>query len=487
MSAIWKTGSKESDFLQSALTRENAFQSLDSFRQWFQDRNNAGEFSVEIIPLDKLQKWSADPKTGDYIHDSGKFFQIHGLKVETNFGGEQSWEQPIINQPEIGILGIITKKFDGVRYFLMQAKMEPGNVNVLQLSPTVQATKSNYTQAHEGKLPNYLEYFLEKGRGHVLYDQLQSEQGARFFKKRNRNIIIEVEEEIPVLDDFRWLTLWEIKELLKEDDIVNMDSRTVVSCIPLIDTVMKSNALQAGPSELGQLRPFGRDLSDYAQALFVSGLVDDRHTEEDADSLISWITELKTIFELKTEYVPLNELKDWKVTDGKVAHSSGNFFSVIGVSVKAGSREVVGWTQPLLAQEDIGIVSFITQLRNGVLHFLVQAKVEAGNFDTLELTPTVSCAEPKKRLSLGDTPPFLELVMNASPKQVRHKSIQSEEGGRFYHFRNEYRIIELSESTQLELPINYKWMSLRQIMELMRYNNYFNIEARGLLSCLSFE
>ena len=88
----------------------------------------------------------------------------------------------------------------------MQAKIEPGNINAVQLSPTLQATKSNYTQVHKGNLPNYLEYFLDDRTDvTVLLDQLQSEQGARFFKKRNRNIIIEVTSDIEVKEDFCWL------------------------------------------------------------------------------------------------------------------------------------------------------------------------------------------------------------------------------------------------------------------------------------------
>ena len=71
----------------------------------------------------------------------------------------------------------------------MQAKIEPGNLNYVQLSPTIQATKSNYTQVHKGKESLYLEYFRDR-TNLVLIDQLQSEQGGRFFKKRNRNILI---------------------------------------------------------------------------------------------------------------------------------------------------------------------------------------------------------------------------------------------------------------------------------------------------------
>ena len=66
-----------------------------------------------------------------------------------------------------------------------------------------------------------------------MVDQLQSEQGARFLHKRNRNIIVEVEESDPIeiLDGFIWLSLGQIKELISYPNVLNMDTRTVISCI----------------------------------------------------------------------------------------------------------------------------------------------------------------------------------------------------------------------------------------------------------------
>ena len=113
----------------------------------------------------------------------------------------------------------------------MQAKIEPGNVNHVQLSPTIQATRSNYTQVHEGSKPLYLDYFQHVTPKDVLLDQLQSEQGSRFLRKRNRNIIIRVEGDIPIHDNFIWLTLGHIKELMSYDNLINMDARTVISGI----------------------------------------------------------------------------------------------------------------------------------------------------------------------------------------------------------------------------------------------------------------
>ena len=63
--------------------------------------------------------------------------------------------------------------------------------------------------------------------------------------------------------------------------------------------------------------------------------------------------------------------------------SDPRYFSVIGVKVTAGTREVTHWMQPLLKDSNIGLLAFVCQEINGVLHFLVQAKVEPGNLDII--------------------------------------------------------------------------------------------------------
>ncbi len=473
---------KESNFLRSALAEENGVQPFAGFRSWLEAVRTPAK--VGQIPFAKLEKWRFDKKSGDLAHDSGKFFRIEGLGVETSFGPVPAWEQPIINQPEIGILGIITRRFGGVPHFLMQVKVEPGNVNLFQLSPTVQATKSNYTQVHAGSLPPYLEYFLDRSKGEVLYDQLQSEQGGRFLKKRNRNILIEVNEDLPLRSEFRWFTLRELKTLLQEDNLVNMDSRTVISCIPLIDGGMKT---LASSLPAGGVTPAGHALTAFGEDLFASMIADEKRCAHKGDALISWITALKSSYELKTRYIPLKKLAGWERTESEIRHESGKHFSVIAVEVEAGIREVARWTQPLLKDAEHGLIGFLCKKINGVLHFLVGAKVEPGNFDMLELGPTVSCAQYERRKNAGALPPFAEMMLSAGPDRIRHSSLQSDEGGRFYHFQNRYLVVEIGENENPELPQNFSWMTLGQIMGFMRYNNYFNIEARGLLACLKLD
>lgn len=483
MDTPWHQESKEASFLRSALTTEGHFMSTDDFLTWFHSRKTAHHFVVQPIPFDEMDQWYFAQDPYRLMHRSGKFFTIQGIRVKTNYGPVSEWDQPIINQPEIGILGIITQEFDGLRHFLMQAKMEPGNINTLQLSPTVQATRSNYTQVHQGKRPPYLEYFVEPGRSRILLDQLQSEQGDRFLRKRNRNMVVEVDGDIPLHEEFCWLTLGQIKQLLTIDNLVNMDSRTVLSCIPFAYPGWKHFYAHSLPKTSNHVEVFGHRLSNFAKDLFLS-MLDRPPIKHTLDEVISWFTKLKTGYQVDIEHIPLNQVRRWVHTDREIYHETKQYFSVIAVSVQASNREVGSWTQPLLKHQGCGLTGFLVQKIDGPLHFLVRASLEPGTLDLIEMAATVACTDPEKRLERGNAPPFLDLFLNAPAEQIRYSSIQSEEGGRFYHFQSRYMIVELPPEVHLELPDNFIWMTLGQIIDFTKHS-YFNIEARNLLSCLS--
>lgn len=474
---------EKSTFFLASQENNNKFQSMDDFLKWFENKRK-NYFSVEEIPFNKLDQWYFTPDRYSLVHQSGRFFRIEGIKVKTNFGKLQEWEQPIINQPEIGILGILTKVFDGVRYFLMQAKMEPGNINILQLSPTVQATKSNFSRVHKGKLPAYLEYFIDTSKSKVLIDQLQTEQGGRFFKKRNRNIVIEVTDDIVVLEDFCWLTLAEIKQLLKIDNFVNMDARSVLSTIPLIDDVVLNEIQHKHLCSLTELEINNKIYRGINLDLMISACTQITDISS-KNQLISWYTDMKVKYELETTQIPLSKIKNWNISDSSIS-SDDRFFSVIGVKVVADTREVTSWTQPLIKDVHIGLLGFIAKKINGVLHFLVQAKVEPGNIDVIELSPTVSCSNYNYLIeNQNERPPFFDYFLDNDNVNVLVDVLQSEEGGRFYQIQNRNKLVVLDEGVDFDVPENYCWMTLNQMMDFMRYS-MFNIEARSLISCINF-
>lgn len=464
-------------FLKSLLDRGNSLNTTAHALQWTREQNEKVEVKVDQIPFSKLESWKL---TDDSLHHaSGKFFSIDGIDVQTNAGNIHHWQQPIINQPEIGYLGFITKEFNGVLHFLMQAKIEPGNINYVQLSPTLQATKSNYSRVHKGNPPAYLEYFQQATKEEILLDQLQSEQGARFLKKRNRNIIIKVDREIEVLENFLWLTLAQIKELMRHDNIVNMDTRTVISGIPLGDFSLKSIDVIRTLSNI--------EFTEYTEGLLKSSSYDSISFNS-LNDIILFITNHKSNYDLEVKKVPLNSLEDWIIGEDSIYHKDRKYFEIIAADIKIGNREVINWTQPMVKPVQEGICAFICKNINGVLHFIVQAKLECGNFDIIEFAPTVQCLTDNYRTeySLGALP-FLKEVLNAQPENIIFDTYQSEEGGRFYKEQNKSMVIFAKEDFPVDLPKNYIWMTYSQIQTFMKHNNYVNIQARSLLSALTFD
>lgn len=450
--------------IQSATDRS----SCQSLRQWIERRNQEVQVSVERIPFSEMDGWTI-AEDGSLHHCSGKFFSIEGIHVSTDYPAPRAWEQPIINQPEIGYLGILAKEFDGRLCFLMQAKIEPGNVNHVQISPTLQSTKSNYTRVHGGRKAAYLEYFKNARPSQIILDQLQSEQGARFLRKRNRNIIIKVKEEVPVLDDFRWMTLAQIKELMQTDNLVNMDTRTVISGLDFTEFTMTEELR-------GQMTPFGRAMMVSAEG--ETGL----HTMHEIQS---WFTNLKASYDLAVSRMPLDKVIGWECRETEIARPDGKYFRVLGVRVHIGNREVRSWCQPLVQPMQQGLCAFVLKEINGVVHFLVQAKLECGNLDVFELAPTVQCLTGNIFKDAAK-PPFTDYVLNASGDQILYDTLQSEEGGRFYHEQNRNLLVLADDSFPVEVPGNFHWMTLGQINEFMRFNNYINIQARSLIAALRY-
>ena len=461
---------KSTLFLKSALSVNNCLMEISDAINWIENRNKQVKTEIEQISFEELENWTFSKNNFSIEHKSGKFFQIKGINVSTNYGNIQSWDQPIIDQPEIGYLGFITKEFNGILHFLVQGKIEPGNTNYVQLSPTLQATKSNYTRAHKGKSPAYLDYFLDVLPENILLDQLQSEQGARFLRKRNRNIIIKINEDINVLEDFIWLSLGQIKELMKIDNIVNMDTRTVISGITYFDN----------------LNIFPLEKNDTFESLVLQSYFENKKFTNSFDSLLSFITRLKTKYFIKLESKPLDKLVNWNIKKSSVSHRHNKYFNVIAVKVKISNREVQSWTQPMIQPAQEGLCAFIAKKIDGILHFIVQAKLECGNFDTIELAPTVQCLTGNYRNSDPGQLPFLKYVLNVKKSQIWLDALQSEEGGRFYKEQNRNLIIFADDELDFNLPENYIWMTLNQIQTFIKFNNYINIQARSLISALRF-
>ncbi|WP_243372314.1 NDP-hexose 2,3-dehydratase family protein [Geotalea sp. SG265] len=422
---------------------------------WIGRRLASPRLQVEPIPLAAMANWVIDPETGNIGHDSGMFFTITGVKARhRSLGGDIEWDQPMIDQPEIGILGILVKSINGVLHFCLQAKEEPGNINSVQLSPTVQATYSNYTKAHGGALPPLLSYFLKPLPERVLFAKLQTEDGGRFLFKSNRNMIVRVgEDELEELPDpFIWLTLRQIAMLLRRDNLIHACTRSILS------------SLVFPRAEQSCLR---EDMASLADA-------------------IQWLDDEKATNHMTVKRQGLKTLKEWSLDrDGCFSHLEKRFFRVIGIQVRSVGREVSAWSQPILDNPQMGIIGLLTQVRQGERHFLMQAKAEVGNRTMVQLGPTVQFTPSNYAGNAKLPKPFLfEEFSTGSKFPLLWQNHQAEEGARFYHEAHLHRICELPAGYNLPLPPDFSWISETQLRFFLRLGETVNSCARSIIACL---
>jgi len=458
-------------FLKSALHHQSEQTSVEQVLSWLVRQNNKIEVSVTQCPLKAIKGWSCDKKVGLIKHQSGGFFSIEGINVASNCLQEK-WQQPIINQSEVGYLGIITKEINGVLHFLLQAKIEPGNTNHVQLSPTLQATRSNYTRVHKGRIPLYLDYFINAKPEQVLVDQLQSEQGSRFLRKRNRNIIIKITEEIKIHKQFIWLTLSQIKSLMQYDNIVNMDTRSVISCISFGKKIKNDIELETSLIDSRKIDFLKSSMSINSKSTIFQ--------------LISFLTNIKSKCVLNIERVKLNCLDDWSIDEMKIFHNENKFFEVIAVDVQINNREVLNWSQPMIAPTHQGLCAFLVKKINGVIHFIVQGKIECGNLDIVEFAPTVQLLTRNYKTIQQSQVLFLQEVLETKKSNIIFDTLQSEEGGRFYQDSNRYMMVMADNNLCEELPDNYTWMTLNQLQTFLKFNNFINVQARSLIAAIEY-
>ena len=161
---------------------------LNKIYTWLKNQKKIQKIIIKEKNISDLNSWKYNSEK--IYHNSKKFFSIIGLRVVSNFYKRYTWDQPIIYQKDNGILGVIRRYKNGQPEYLMKANVEPGNINKLQISPTVQATKSNYTRVHGGKKIKYLNFFLNKTKW--LVNSKQTEQGFiyLFHQAYRRQIVL---------------------------------------------------------------------------------------------------------------------------------------------------------------------------------------------------------------------------------------------------------------------------------------------------------
>ena len=413
---------------------------IKDLNKWILDQKKKNLMKVSRINISDVINWKIDNQK--IFNYNKAFFSIVPFKFIKN--NNEAWFQPLILQKEVGILGILKKKIKDVDYYLLQAKVEPGNKSGIQLSPTVQATKSNYLQKHGGKKTNYLHFFIgNKLKIKTISKSRLSEQGTRYLEKSNNNILIDIrKEKIKKIKNYIWVTKENLKYLLKKKNLLNMDTISVLS------SSIKKNTLD-------------NPINDFS-------------------NLKNTLTYLKKKIKIKKRIISFNDLKNWKIFKDKIVNNKNFFFSILFLKIKTSSREVSQWCQPIVSDYHISLNGFLVKEINKTNHYLLQGVQEAG-LSSPKFTSTISVKNFTKKIGNKDIK-----FLNLFKKKKIIKFINSDEGGRFFKNETHNLIKFLKEKEKVRLAKNFKWASHNQVIDLIK-RNLLTIEARNLFASFNID
>lgn len=354
----------------------------------------------------------------------------------------------------------------------MQAKPEPGNVGLVQLAPSVQATRSNYLQLHGGRPTPHLDHFMSPSRVE-LGSSLQSEQGTRFLGKYNHNTLIEVScDTIESTPELQWCSADSVQRALCVDFAVNTDARSVLVTSPWEQLVGERAVFQ---------RPGGN--ADFRSRLHESlhGL-----RPETSAAALHLLDRARRELAFAVTVEPLTSLPGWVVTDQRIEPPDDDL-AVVHVAVTCSRREVESWDQPLLTSSREGRVTLLCQERDGVLQFLFCATAELGFVERAQFGPSIqtqggpSIASPL----LATRDDVLHAVAEHAERQLT--VLQSDEGGRFMRCVSRYSIDLLPPDVVVPQLRWATWMPLSTVVQLLPRQGVFTNEARSALSLLLSE
>jgi oxidase EvaA len=441
-------------------------EALEDFLAWRTETLAESGFECRPIPFAESTHWVFED--GMLAHRTRGWFSIAGLAARARAPALDGAEQLIILQRQIALNAFLIRRTPAGAEVLFQGRVEPGNVDGMQLAPTVQSTPSNYQRLHGGAATPFVELFLEPDARETVLDELQSEEATRYLGKYNRNTVRCVRDPPPVPRGFRWYGLAALRRFVVSSNVLNTDARSVLAAVDWRELAAESGPFAGHPA--GSVGAALRASYDAPPA--------------GALEVVRWLSRHRAHAGLVARVVPLEALRGWRVEPDGIREIRPRLgFEARQFRVHARGREVAAWDQPLIDSRTVGRLSLVCQERGGLLRLLVKASHEIGFLEGVQLSASVSIPPGS---APGDDPVERRLIeiIDGGGAEVLHRCRQSEEGGRFYRDENDYEVVWLDPSLEVPLSDGYRWLTLSEVRALMRISGMFSIELRGVLALI---
>jgi len=421
-----------------------------NIRNWINDYCISIRHKISRTRIEELKEWNSHQNIISRADNS--FFSIKTIKpTNARIGLIPSI---IIDQPEIGVLGFLINGYGDDIQILLQAKAEPGNINLTQIGPTVQATVSNYKRKHNGSETHFINLFInDKIPKEVSI--LQSEQGSRFFNKYNQNAILRVSDlkEYENFNNYRWFPFNHIIQQIDQDFLFNTDFKSVIS--HMFEMMLLKSSMPSSDIGLHLLNSYFRHRSS-----------------NNYNSIISKISCRRKNASFNSELCGLDFFYGWDEKTGLITSNEGLIFNYDFFEISISDRENPCWGQPLLTKNSIEHIILFASIVDDQILFVFKEISEIGYKNYLQLGPTIQ---------LDESPNY---IPNIIYEKLLISFNQSEEGGRFYQNISKYSIYLIDSLEYYEVNDEFYVLNAFEICKLLSIPGIFTNESRSLIATL---
>ena len=210
-------------------------------------------------------------------------------------------------------------------------------------------------------------------------------------------------------------------------------------------------------------------------------------TNSNFSKTLSWYNKIRISTKATVKTIHLEKMKKWiyDKKKGVIKHTSGEFFHIEGKRILKSEREVKSWDQPFIKQVDYkgGIIGLVRSNINGVPHYLVDAKYEPGNYNKIQISPSLQATYSNlNRIHMGEKNKVVKKYFSKNYKTIR-KFWVTEDGGRLFLKRNLHWIIQYNG--KINLPgKTFRWLTLWELDKFIKVGSVVGPHLRSILSLI---
>ena len=194
-------------------------------------RAHAGHHA-QVVPIPQLKNWLVQRESIREI-DHCHGFEVRQFRVVATGREVKSWDQPLITSTAAGRLALVFQKRGTVLQVLVKASYEIGFLEGVQLSASISIPPGSAAR-DDDPVERVLIDLIADGTRATLVDQCrQSEEGGRFYREENDYELVWLDPSVvlPVTNDYRWLTLHQVRELIRIPGVFSIEFRGVLALL----------------------------------------------------------------------------------------------------------------------------------------------------------------------------------------------------------------------------------------------------------------